>query len=152
MLGVDPGTKRIGLALSDELGLLASPLEVWTRRSPAADVAHVVEVARSRDVVAIVVGVPYRLDGSRGPAADKALALVAELRAAIPEVPVLERDEALTTYEAEKQLAARGLGPLERRGVIDAYAAAVILQEELDARAPRPRSLVGDDLDDPDEP
>lgn len=133
-LGIDPGTKRIGFALSDELGFLASPLEVWTRRGLAADLAHIVELVRTHDVKRIVVGVAYRLDGSAGKAAESAKAFLEAVAAALPGCPVEERDEALTTWEAEEGLKARGLGPLERRGLIDAYAAAVILQEALDAR------------------
>lgn len=145
MLGVDPGTKRIGLALSDELGMLASPHEVWLKKTLAEDVAHVAQVVREHGVVRVVVGVPYRLDGSKGPAAEKSLSFIAALRPVIPaEIPVVERDEALTTWEAEAILKDRGLSPQERRGKIDAYAAAVILQEELDAldaaRRPTPRA------------
>jgi len=62
MLGVDPGTKRIGFALSDSLGMLAAPLEVWTRKkNPAEDVARVVRHVMEHEVVAVVVGVPFRL-------------------------------------------------------------------------------------------
>ncbi|MCK6552261.1 Holliday junction resolvase RuvX [Myxococcota bacterium] len=150
MLGVDPGTKRIGFALSDSLGMLAAPLEVWTRKkSPAEDVARVVRHVKEHEVVAVVVGVPYNMDGSKGPSADKALAFIAQLRPAMPAgVPVLERDEALTSWAAEERMKELGLGPEERRGKVDMYAAAVILQEELDARWPKPpRPRVDEDDD-----
>lgn len=145
VLGIDPGTKRIGFALSDELALIASPLEVWKRRTPAEDIARVAELVRVHEVVRVVVGVPYRLDGSKGPAAEKALAFLEAVRAGVPGVEIAERDEALTTWEAEERLKERGLGPLERRGMVDAYAAAVILQEDLDARAPARRDLEDDE-------
>ena len=135
-LGIDPGTKRIGFALSDELGLLASPLEVWKRRSLPEDIAHIAGLVREHEVKRVVVGVPYRLDGSTGAQAEKSLAFIALLRAAITDVPIVERDEALTTWEAERRLEERGMGPRERRGMIDAYAAAVILQEALDEDTP----------------
>jgi putative Holliday junction resolvase len=135
VLGIDPGTKRIGFALSDELHVTASPLEVWPRKkSLAEDLAHVEQLVRAHDVERVVVGVPYRLDGSKGPAADKALAFIEALRGALPEVQVDERDEALTTWEADERLKERGLNPEERRKIVDAHAAAVILQEALDAK------------------
>jgi putative holliday junction resolvase len=136
-LGIDPGTKRIGIAISDELGLLARPLEVWARRKVLAeDVAHVVALIAEHEAVRVVIGVPRRLDGSIGPAAERALIFVAAVRAAAPaSVEVVERDEALTTWEAENALKERGLDWKERRELIDAFAAAVILQEDLDARA-----------------
>lgn len=135
-LGVDPGTKRIGFAISDELGLLARPLEVWQRKKIAAEnVARVVALVAEHEVVRVVIGVPRRLDGTVGPAAERALELLKLVRAALPEsVEVIERDEALTTWEAENALKERGLDWKERRDLIDAFAAAVILQEELDAR------------------
>lgn len=149
MLGIDPGTKRIGFALSDGLGMLASPLEVWTRKkNPAEDVARVVRHVQEHEVVAVVVGVPYNMDGSKGPSADKALAFIAQVRPALPAgVVLIERDEALTSWAAEERMKELGLGPEQRRGKVDMYAAAVILQEELDARYPKaPRPL--DDRDD----
>lgn len=133
MLAVDPGTKRLGLAISDDMQWTARPLEVWRAKGHAEDAEHVVEVARAHDVGELVVGVPYRLDGSPSRSTEKALAFVAALRAAT-ELPVIERDEALTTWAAEERLKERGMLPRDRRKLIDAYAAAVILQEFLDAR------------------
>jgi putative pre-16S rRNA nuclease len=134
ILGIDPGTKRIGFAISDDLQVTARPLEVWTRRQSADDdLGHIVELVKAHEVVRVVVGVPYRLDGSKGPAAEKALAFIDALRARLPAgVSVEGRDEALTTYEAEERLKERGLYPRERRELVDAFAALVILQEALD--------------------
>lgn len=146
VLGIDPGTRRIGFALSDDLGWMAQPLEVWTRRTPAEDIEHVAALVRQHEVVRVVVGVAYRLDGSTGPSAEKALAFIAALRDALPGVPIDPHDEALTTWEAETHLKARGLGPGARRGMIDAHAAAVILQEALDTARPAVRPPV-DELD-----
>lgn len=141
-LGVDPGSKRIGLAISDELGLLARPLEVWKKKSRAEDVGRIVALVREHEIKRVVVGVPYRLDGSKGPAAERAQAFLSEIRAALLDaclaVEVVERDEALTTWEAEESLKARGLDLEARKALIDAYAAAVILQEDLDQRTSRP--------------
>jgi putative Holliday junction resolvase len=139
-LGVDYGSKRIGFAISDEMGWGASPLEVWPRRTDEEDVAHVVELVARHEVARVVIGVPRRLDGTEGREAERALAFVTVVRAALPAgVEVDTRDEALTTWEAERLLAERGvkLKPRERKRLIDACAAAVILQEDLDARGRR---------------
>lgn len=135
-LGIDPGTKRIGIAISDELGMLARPLEVWARRKVLEeDVAHIRALVAEHEVRRVVIGVPRRLDGSIGPAATRALEFVAAVRAGLdPSIEVVERDEALTTWEAESALKERGVSWQERRELIDAFAAAVILQEDLDAR------------------
>jgi putative Holliday junction resolvase len=139
-LGIDPGTKRIGIAISDELGMLARPLEVWARKKAIAeDVAHVVALVREHEIVRVVVGVPHRLDGTKGTAAERASVLLVAIREALPpEVEVVERDEALSTWEAETWLKERGISDWKaRREFVDAYAAAVILQEDLDLRTGR---------------
>lgn len=138
-LGIDPGTKRIGIAISDELGFLSRPLEVWPRKKIVGeDVAHVLALIAEHEIKRVVIGVPHRLDGTRGSAAERAMVLVDAIRAALPpNVELVERDEALTTWEAESFLKERGYSPKERKTLIDAYAAAVILQEDLDARAVR---------------
>lgn len=137
-LAVDPGSKRIGFAISDDLGLLARPLEVWTRKTLVVDVAHILELVRREEVTSIVVGMPNRLDGSTSPAAGRAEKFIGAIREALAakqiEVPVSSRDEALTTYAAEEQLKEQGLDWRQIKEKIDAYAAAILLQEELDAR------------------
>jgi putative Holliday junction resolvase len=107
---------------------------VWTRRGGDKDLAHLVEVCRQHQVQRVVVGVPNRLDGTRGDAAERVLAFVERLRAALPDRPVDTRDEALTTWEAAERLKAQGVSAKKQRAMIDAHAAAVILQEDLDAR------------------
>ena len=134
-LGIDFGTKRVGYAVSDELGWVAEPLEVWIRRTLAEDLAHVGVLVASHDVVRIVFGIPFRLDGSAGPSAARAQAFLDALRAAFPAIPIEARDEALTSWEAEERMRDRGLDQAERKRWVDAYAAAVILQDDLDARA-----------------
>lgn len=116
------------------MGWAAEPLEVWTRKTLEVDVAHLVALVREREVGRVVIGVPYRLDGSTGPSASRALAFIEALQAALPAgVPLITRDEALTSYEADERMKARGLSPEERKRWVDAYAASVILQDELDA-------------------
>jgi putative Holliday junction resolvase len=136
-LALDVGEKRIGVALSDETATLASPLTTLTRGGVRKDTAAAVELARRHEVVAVVVGLPLNMDGTRGPQAEKVLAFVEALRRRL-HVPVLPRDERLTTVEAEGRLREAGLHWRERKRVIDQTAAVVILQEYLDQRASVP--------------
>jgi putative holliday junction resolvase len=129
LLGIDPGTKRIGFAISDDMRWTARPLEVWKRKSLAEDLAHVRALIEAHEVIGVVVGVPYSLEGKETQSTGRAKEFIAALRAALPEVPITERDEALTTWEAEQRMRDAGLEP--DRQLIDAYAATVILQEEL---------------------
>jgi putative Holliday junction resolvase len=145
VLGVDLGSHRIGLALSDPLGLLAGPLVVLLRTGDrAADHAAIVEAASGNEAAVIVVGVPLSLSTGRpGPAARAALAEVAELReraaATDPPMTVEICDERLTTVTAQRTLAAGGVRARDRRAVVDKVAAAVMLQSWLDGH-PRNRS------------
>jgi putative holliday junction resolvase len=133
-LALDVGEKRIGVALSDETATLASPLTTLTRAGVRKDTAAAAELTRRHEAVAVVVGLPLNMDGTRGTQAEKVLAFVEALRRRV-HVPVLPRDERLTTVEAEGRLREAGLGWRERKRVIDQTAAVVILQEYLDQRA-----------------
>lgn len=143
VLGVDLGARRIGLALSDPLGVLAGPLEVLERTGDrAADHARILRAAQENDASVIVVGVPLSLSTGRpGPAARATLEEVAELaeRAATAEPPVTVEtyDERLTTVTAQRSLATGGVRAKDRRAKVDKVAAAVMLQAWLDGR---PRS------------
>jgi putative Holliday junction resolvase len=138
-LGLDVGDRRIGVALSDETATLASALTTVSRVGRRRDLAAVADLARRHEVTAVVVGLPLDLGGARGPQAEKVLAFVEGLRRRL-EVPVLMRDERLTTVEADQRLREAGkAGWKERKRVIDQAAAVVILQEYLDERgASRP--------------
>lgn len=138
-LGLDLGTKRIGVALSDSAGSLATPYEVLTRSgSRPADHRRVAALVDEAGAEVVVVGLPLSLDGSLGPAARAALDEVEELRVALT-VPVETHDERLTTVTAHRDLAAAGVQGRERRKVVDQVAAAVMLQGWLDhRRAARP--------------
>jgi len=135
-LGVDLGGRRIGLALSDPDGVIASPHSVLTRgRNHSVDHAAIVAVAREAGAVAIVVGLPLSLSGRPGPAARAALVEIEELRtAAGPDLRVEECDERLTTVVAERALVEGGVRRDRRRSVVDKVAAAVMLQSWLEAR------------------
>jgi putative Holliday junction resolvase len=136
VLGVDHGQRRIGVALSDELGILASPLGILTPQ--ARDRAEAVaSLARQHHVAEIVVGHPRTLRGEVGPQAQRVERFVDALRRAV-DVPVRVWDERYSTQEAADRLAAGRKRPGGRRGrtapPLDALAAAVILQEYLDSR------------------
>jgi putative Holliday junction resolvase len=137
-IGVDLGSKRIGVALSDSGGLVATPYEVIQRSGDAArDRRALLDLAGEAGAEIIVVGLPLSLDGSVGPAARAALAEVDALRAATP-VPVETYDERLTTVAADRSLQALDLRGPARRRVIDKVAAAVMLQAWLDRRRSEP--------------
>lgn len=135
MLGVDLGERRIGLALSDALGILASPLATLERTGErAADHRAIVAAAQEAGAERIVIGLPLTLAGQEGPAA-RAVREEIEAIGALG-LPVEAHDERLTTVSAERMLAIGGVrGPASRRRV-DQAAAAVILQSWLDGRRP----------------
>ena len=134
VLGVDLGTRRIGLALSDPSRTIASPLEVLERRAkPEVDHAAIVAVARAHDVSLIVVGLPLSLSGRSGPAAKAARKEADALDAAAgDELPVVLHDERLTTISAQAALDAAGVHGRAQTPVVDKVAAAVMLQAFLD--------------------
>jgi len=134
-MGLDVGDRRIGVALSDETATLASALTTVTRTGGRKDAAAVADLVRHHEVAAVVVGLPLNMDGSRGPQAEKVLGFVESLRRRLGPVPVVTRDERLTTVEAEEKLREAGLGWRERKRVVDQAAAVVILQEYLDDRS-----------------
>ena len=133
-LGVDPGSKRIGIAVSDTTGTIASPLMVLQRsRSPRHDLAEVARIARTEEAEVIVVGLPINMNGSIGPAAKAATAMARQL-ATLVDVPVELHDERRTTVTADRAMMEAGLNAIERRQRVDKVAAAVMLQTWLDKR------------------
>lgn len=133
-LGLDLGSKRIGVAVSDRSGTIASPLTVIGRgRNRSEDHRHIAALAREEEVELVVVGMPRSLSGADGPAARGARAEV-EALASVVEVPVETWDERFTTVTAERALRQGGVRGSARREVVDKVAAAVILQSWLDAR------------------
>lgn len=136
-LGIDPGTKRIGLAVSDLSGTVASPLAVLQRsRSRRHDLGEIARIAREEEVEVIVFGLPLNMDGSRGTSARAAAAEAGRL-ATVVDVPIEMHDERLTTVTADRNMIEAGLRAPERRKIVDKVAAAVMLQSWLDARAVR---------------
>jgi putative Holliday junction resolvase len=136
-LGLDVGQKTIGVAISDEAGIAAHPLDVLARHGTAADVAAIGALVRDRGVTAIVVGIPYELSGREGHRARRVRVLYDALRVALPpEVELHEQDERFTTAEASRVLLEADLSRARRKQVIDQQAAALILQGWLDRRRP----------------
>ena len=132
-LGVDVGERRIGLAVSDASGLIASPLEVLTVSEEADPVALVLERARELGVEGIVVGMPIDLRGEEGVAAQNMREFVERFRAAT-DLPVETCDERMTSAVAARSMQEAGLTERDRRGQVDKVAAALILQTWLDRR------------------
>ena len=133
ILALDVGSKRIGLAVSDPLGITAQGLEVLSRRDRATDLARLLEVARQWGVQRVVVGLPRHMDGRLGQAAPEILALVETLKEALG-VEVVTWEERLTTVEAERVLIQADVSRRRRRQVVDQLAAVLILQNYLDHR------------------
>jgi putative Holliday junction resolvase len=135
LLAIDPGSKRIGVAVSDPGRILAQPLTTLVRRSDRRDAEAIQALATQHEVVAIVVGLPINMDGSRGSACAAAEALLERLRAACG-MPVVGWDERLTSAQAERLLVSAGVRREERRqGATDRIAAALILESFLGACA-----------------
>jgi len=133
-LGVDLGSRRIGVALSDSAGTVASPFEVVERSGDRQrDHRRLADLVDETEAEIVVVGVPYSMDGSVGPAARRALAEIRVLGRAL-RVPVETYDERLSTVTAHRSLREMNVGAVTRRRVVDKIAAAVILQSWLDHR------------------
>jgi putative holliday junction resolvase len=132
ILGVDVGAIRIGLALSDPLGVTAQGLEVVSVSESSA-VEVVVDRARKHEVDEIVVGIPIRMDGTHGPEAKSAEEFARELEEASG-LTVTRWDERLSTKEAARAMQAAGSNSRKQRGVIDKVAAAIFLQAYLESR------------------
>jgi putative Holliday junction resolvase len=144
ILALDFGRARIGVAISDELQLLAHPLETIPANERAT--SRVVELVRERNVEHVVVGIPKRMNGQIGTAATEALEFVEKLRAVLP-CPVVTWDERLTTVAAHRALRDAGKKTRHTRGYIDQVAAQMILQSYLDSRAElasEKQSVMGD--------
>lgn len=131
-LGVDPGKKRVGLAISDPGATFASPLVVVQRRSQEQVVAEIAEICRTSGVEALVVGLPLNMDGSHGPMAEEASRLAEALGQATG-LPVELWDERLSSENAERHLIDADMSRARRKKTIDKVAAQIILQGYLDS-------------------
>jgi len=134
LLALDVGDARIGVALSDETGTLATGLVTLKAVGPRKDAQVVAALVREHGAGEVIVGLPLRLDGSLGSQGEKVMAFVERLRRVL-RVPVVTRDERLTSVAADERLAEAGVKRRDRKARIDRAAAALILQEVLDERS-----------------
>jgi putative holliday junction resolvase len=135
-LGVDVGTVRVGLAASDPDGLLATPVETISRDPEAgsdSDMGVIADIARERQALEVIVGLPRSLSGEEGPAAQAVRRYATALAARISPTPVRLIDERLTTIDAHRGLRESGVPGRSQRAVVDQAAAVLILQAALDA-------------------
>lgn len=130
IVALDLGSRRIGVAATDALGLAVHPVAVVLRRSPAEDIAALGELIVERRAKLVVAGLPLNLNGSEGRAARAARRFAARLSAAL-DLPVKMHDERLTTFEAKERLKDTPGGPARRRSKVDCMAAAIILESWL---------------------
>ena len=136
-LGLDIGTRRIGVALSDSAGTVATPYEVVDRSGERArDHRRIAALVDEAGAEVVVVGMPLSLDGSVGPAAQAVLDEIDQLRGVVA-AEIVTWDERLSTVQAERSLRAGNVRKGKRRRVVDQVAATVILQSWLDAGQPR---------------
>ena len=133
ILGIDYGDARIGLALSDELKILASPLETYKSQSMRKDIDYVAEIAKKYNCEKIVLGLPLNMNGSEGPRADKTRAFGRNLEK-VTQLPIIYKDERLTTVQVERAFDEGNLRQDKRKQIVDRNAAVLILQSYLDIK------------------
>jgi len=133
VLAVDPGSKRVGVAVSDPSGTIAQALVTVPAEPLDTLAARLGEIARREEAVSIVVGLPRRMDGSEGPEAKSARSLAAALRKGT-RLPVALVDERLTTVAAERAMIEGGARRAKRKASVDQVAAALLLQSHLDSK------------------
>ena len=133
-LGIDVGTVRIGVSVSDPDGILATPVETVRRERGTGHLRRLAALVRELEVVEVVVGLPRTLGDRAGASADDAVAVAEALATRISPVPVRMADERLTTVSAARSLRETGMRAREQRGMIDQAAAVAILQGWLDQR------------------
>lgn len=135
VLALDHGTKRIGLAISDEMGMIAQPLDFFDAEPLDALLAKLKDLVTVKQVREILVGVPRNMNGTYGPAAEKAREFAHRLRETIG-IPVKTWDERLTSVQANRALIESGMRREKRKEKVDQTAAAILLQSYLDSRVP----------------
>jgi putative Holliday junction resolvase len=136
-LGIDFGTRRIGLALSDPTGTLASPLPFLENSTPAEVTTRLKDLIQTHGVETIVVGMPRNMDGTYGPSAEKVRHFVAQIQPHLA-AKMVTVDERLTTAQASRGLSQIGLNQKDLRKKIDSSSAALILQQFLDRNSQHP--------------
>ncbi|MBP2679767.1 MAG: putative Holliday junction resolvase [Deltaproteobacteria bacterium] len=136
VLGLDYGSRRIGVAVSDPLGLTVQPLPPIPREGDRKDIVVLARLASEMGVTSVVLGLPLLLNGDEGPAAIRARAFGERLQAETS-LPVTMWDERLTSVQSERHLIASGVRRADRRGIRDSLSAMLLLQAALDSRRRR---------------
>lgn len=131
LVAIDPGTKRVGVAVSDEHRVLAKPLPVVRRTSWKKLLLQIQDTLAEFDAVALVVGLPYNFDGTESEMTVEARSMARKFSLSL-KIPVYLQDERATTYEARGRLWQAGLNGAEMRGVLDSEAATIILSDFLE--------------------
>jgi putative holliday junction resolvase len=134
ILALDHGTKRVGVAVSDEMHIIAQPLEYIAPEPFAVFLARLKQIITEKEIGQILVGMPRNMDGSYGPAALKVQAFVAALKDAVT-IPIKLWDERLTSTQAQRFLIQGGVRRDQRKEKVDKTAAAILLQSYLDSGA-----------------
>ena len=137
ILGVDFGTRRIGLALSDPTGTLASPLPFLENTGLREVSAKLRELIETHGVETVVIGLPRNMDGTYGPSAEKVREFITQIQPGLS-ARMIAQDERLTTAQASRDLSQMGLSQKELRKKVDSSSAAIILQQFLDRNRPHP--------------
>ena len=130
-LALDHGTKRIGVAISDELKMIAQPLEYIPTEPFGEFLARLKQLLAEKEVERVFIGMPRNMDGTFGPAAEKVREFIAMLTPEIP-VPIKTLDERLTSAQANRVLVQANVRRADRKLKVDAMAAAILLQSYLD--------------------
>lgn len=136
-LGIDFGTRRIGLALSDPTGTLASPLPFLENTDPQKVTAALREMVKAHNVQTVVIGLPRNMDGTYGSSAAKVREFIAQIQPHLS-AQIIPQDERLTTAQAARDLSQMGFTQKELREKVDSSSAALILQQFLDRTLPNP--------------
>jgi putative Holliday junction resolvase len=134
ILGLDVGSKTIGVAVSDELSLIARGVTTLKRKGLRQDIKQLLTVIEEHEVEKIIVGLPKNMNGSLGPSAKMVLSLIDELKKFV-ELPIITWDERLSTVAAQRVLLEADMSRKKRKQVIDKVAALLILQGYLDSQA-----------------
>lgn len=133
-IGLDIGDARTGVAVSDELGMVATALDTVQMSEPAADALAIKQIVEEQQAILVVAGIPLNQYGEIGPQAEKVLAFIEELKKVI-DIEIVTQDERFSTQAANRALAAANIKSRKRKKVIDKAAAQQILQLYLDRRA-----------------
>ena len=134
VLGLDYGERRIGLALSDPLGIIAKPLTIIDRKKTKDYISQISEIISEKKITSIVVGLPLTLKGSYSKQTEIVLAFIDQLKSDL-QIPIVAIDERLSSVAAEKSLQLQGVKTGYAKGRVDETAAAIFLQEYLDSQS-----------------